>query len=418
MKLFFTKDKTPILENTTPINPVTQLDEIDAICNSIDSNMEKEINVPKDVMNSFNIKDNLNQDIWTNGKLEPSIRIKLLKISKDFLRDLDLPKKIIVRDIYFTGSLANFNWSKFSDIDLHIVLDYNQFDAEYKLVFDYFNAQKSIWNQEHDINVFDYPVELYVQDKNHPMHATAIFSVLRNKWKIKPTRQNFQIDKDAVKGKANDIIYYLKDIRQDYKDKRYQLVIDKVTRLKTKIKLMRLSGLEGGGEFSKENLVFKVLRRTPFLEVLNSYKSKAYDNLMSVSESLNEETTYNAGGVILIKGAKLEDGNHRLYMSTVKKIMNLDRTKVSGDKAIPASMAIISNDVFRLGKEHGKLIAHRVAWKSDTSRLQALGLSKNSVVLNDEKTPLWRDTLKYNNTTQAINKVSSILTLPQIRWVG
>ena len=416
MKLFFPEDKMPILENTSPVTPIA-LDEIDAISNAIEASMEKEVSIPKDVMNSFSIKDTLNTDIWTGGKLEPRVRLKLLRIAKDFLKDLDLPKKIIVRDVYFTGSLANFNWSKFSDIDLHIVLDYNQFGTDPLLVTNYFIAQKSIWNQEHEITVFDYPVELYVQDKNHKMVATAIFSVLRNRWILKPTQQKFQIDKDTVKSKADDIIYHLKDIRQDYRDKRYQSVVDKVTKLKRKIKLMRLAGLEKGGEFSKENLVFKVLRRTPFMDVLDSFKAKAYDNLMSISESLNEDVS-NVGGVLLIKGIKLEDGTHRLYLTTVKKIMNLDRTKVSGDKGIPASMCVISNDVYRLAKEHGKLVPHGVAWKSDASRLQALGLSNNSVVLNDEKTPLWRDTINIKNPTQVVNTVSSILTLPDIRWVG
>jgi hypothetical protein len=418
MKLFFPEDKMPILENIKPVTPITQLDEIDAISNSIDANMEKEISIPKDVMNSFSIKDSLNPDIWTGGKLEPRVRLKLLKIAKDFLKDLDLPKKIIVRDVYFTGSLANFNWSKFSDIDLHIVLDYNQFETSPEFVENYFHAQKSIWNQEHDITVFDYPVELYVQDKNHKMSATAIFSVLRNRWILKPTHQKFQIDKDIIKRKANDIIYNLKDIKQDYKDKRYQSVIDKVTKLKHKIKLMRLAGLEKGGEFSKENLVFKVLRRTPFMDVLDSFRAKSYDTLMSVSESLNEDITENAGSVLLIKGTKLEDGTHRLYMTTIRKIMNLDRTKVSGDKGIPASMVVISNDIKRIDREHGKLMVKDVYWKSDASKLQALGLSNFNVVLNDEKTPLWRDTIKYKNPTQVVNTISSINTLPDIRWVG
>jgi len=283
---FFRLEKTLLFENK-PINrPIQQLDEIDALASTIDDNISKEANIPKDVLNSFKIKDNLNQDIWSEDKLNPKIKKKLINIAKDFLKDIELPKGIKINDIIFTGSLANYNWSKFSDIDLHIVIDFKQFEADEKMVEDYFYAQKSIWNQEHDITVFDYPVELYVQDVNHELVANAVYSVLRDKWLKKPKREEFDVDRKAIKDSAEKYIHYLKDIRQDYKDKHYQKVIDKVTKLKNKIKNMRKAGLESGGEYSHENLVFKVLRRTQFMDILDSFKSKAYDNLMSISEPM------------------------------------------------------------------------------------------------------------------------------------
>ena len=283
---FFRLEKTLLFENK-PINrPIQQLDEIDALASTIDDNISKEANIPKDVLNSFKIKDNLNQDIWSEDKLNPKIKKKLINIAKDFLKDIELPKGIKINDIIFTGSLANYNWSKFSDIDLHIVIDFKQFEADEKMVEDYFYAQKSIWNQEHDITVFDYPVELYVQDVNHELVANAVYSVLRDKWLKKPKREEFDIDRKAIKDSAEKYIHYLKDIRQDYKDKHYQKVVDKVTKLKNKIKNMRKAGLESGGEYSHENLVFKVLRRTQFMDILDSFKSKAYDNLMSISEPM------------------------------------------------------------------------------------------------------------------------------------
>lgn len=285
---FFRANKSLLVENQQIIHPIQQLDEIDALSSTIDDNISKEIKIPKDVLNSFKIKDSLNKDIWQDDKLNPKVRTNLVDIAKNFMRDIELPKGIKIKDIIFTGSLANYNWSKFSDIDLHIVLDFKQFDADQKLVDDFFYAQKSIWNQEHDITVFDYPVELYVQDVNHELVANAVYSVLRDKWVKKPKREKFDVDKKAIKDGAEKYIHYLKDIRQDYQDKKYQTVVDKVTKLKNKIKNMRKAGLESGGEYSYENLVFKVLRRTPFMDILDSYKAKSYDNLMSVVENVNE----------------------------------------------------------------------------------------------------------------------------------
>ena len=287
MVLFYNINNKLIAESTQQKQKVV-LDEIDELSNTIQANMHKEITVPKDVLNSFKIKDSLNTDIWEGNKLSDKVRVKLIKIAEDFFKDLEIPSKISIKDIIFTGSLANFNWSKFSDIDLHIVIDFKEFDADKKLIEDFFYAQKAIWNQEHDITVFKYPVELYVQDVNHEMVTTAIYSVLKDKWLLKPKREEFKVDKKAIKDKADKIIHQLKDIRDAYKDDEYQIVVDKVKSLKDKIKQMRSAGLEQGGEFSLENLVFKVLRRTPFMDQLDSFKAKSYDKLMSVTETLNE----------------------------------------------------------------------------------------------------------------------------------
>lgn len=300
MKLFLNINPKLIAESITPIQKVA-IDEIQEIENSIDTHIGSEIKIPKDVINSFKLKKTLNPDIWTKDTLNPKVKQNLIKIAKDFYKDLDLPKDIRIKDIIFTGSLANFNWSKFSDIDLHIVLEFNKFDANLEMVENYFYAQKAIWNQEHDITIFDFPVEIYVQDKNAKLRATAIYSVLYDKWILKPDYENFKIDKKAIKDKADTFIHYLRDIRQHYDDKHYQTVIDMVTKLKTKIKNMRNAGLETGGEFSLENLVFKVLRRTPFMDYLDSYKGKAYDTLMSVNEGVKSPTN---DGLFVFDNAK------------------------------------------------------------------------------------------------------------------
>ena len=278
-----------ICESQFPIiSPKIHLDEIDELESAIDKNMKLDVKIDKSILDSFQLKDNLNQEIWTGSKLNPDIQPLLIKIANDFIKDLNIDSKVVIKDIIFTGSLANFNWSKYSDIDLHIVLDFNQFDAEPKFVEDYFKAQKNIWNAEHDIHIKNFPIEIYVQNTTDKLEATAIYSVLKNKWILNPNKIDFKLDKTTIKDKAGKFINQLRDIKQDYSDKQYQTVVDKVKKLKDKIKQMRFAGLEKGGEFSNENLVFKVLRRTQFMDVLDSFKAKAYDNLMSVSETLNE----------------------------------------------------------------------------------------------------------------------------------
>ena len=82
------------------------------------------------------IQDELNTNIWTEDqKLKPDISEKLLRIAKDFYEKLELPVTIL--DITFTGSLANYNWTKLSDIDLHILIDYNEVNEDRDLVSNY-----------------------------------------------------------------------------------------------------------------------------------------------------------------------------------------------------------------------------------------------------------------------------------------
>jgi hypothetical protein len=368
-------------------------------------------------LTGFKMQDNLNPKVWNGDKLKPEIRKNLLKIADDYFNGLELDG-VDIEDVTFTGSLANYNWSRYSDIDLHIVMDFNQFDLDPKLTNDYFYVQKTIWNQEHDITLKGFPVEIYVQNINKELIATAVYSVLKNKWIKKPKREEFTIDKKAIKTKSNSFIYQLRDIKQDYLDKQYDLVVDKVTKLKKKIKQMRNAGLERGGEFSLENMVFKVLRRTDFMDILDSYKAKSYDKNLSIDEAKSPDSQ-KWGAILFIKGKPLSDGSQRLYVTTVKNILSLDRKKKDDSNGEPARMAILGNQIFRVTVRDGKLMAVGVDWRSTSSMLDILGLSKSSVAINNNKTPLHWETLNSNNVNQVFKSIEApIRNLPNIRWVG
>lgn len=318
MKLFL--NRNVIVENYAAPSVGQPIDEIDDIANSISDNIAKEVSIPNDVLNSFKIKDTLEPQIWQNEKLNATVKTKLMKIATDFYNGLKLPSEVKMKDVIFTGSLANFNWSKFSDVDLHIVLDFSQLEGGDQFKEDFFWAQKALWNQEHDITIFDYPVEIYAQDIKAKLVATAVYSVKFDKWILKPEHENFKINKKVIKNRAEMFIERLRDIRDDYKAKDYQSVVDKVEALKDKIKKYRTAGLDNGGEFSIENLVFKVLRRTPFMDILDSYKAKAYDTLMSVEEVLKESILTKEERRDLIIEANDRYATKRDYFTTLFKV--------------------------------------------------------------------------------------------------
>ena len=97
------------------------------------------------------------------------------------------------------------------------------------------------------------------------------------------------IDKDDISTKAQDYISQTEDVQDLYDEGKYEEVITKVDKIKERLRNMRSSGLEKGGEYSVENLAFKVLRRADIIGQLNDLKSKSYDTMMTINENLNPQ---------------------------------------------------------------------------------------------------------------------------------
>ena len=121
---------------------------------------------------TFEYHKELNPQIWDDKTLKPEIREKLLEIAEAFLEFIEI--EVEVEDVTLTGSLANYNYTKYSDFDLHIITDYKSYDAETDLVKDYFSAKKTIWNTTRDITIKGYDVEVYIQDVSEPHHSTGV----------------------------------------------------------------------------------------------------------------------------------------------------------------------------------------------------------------------------------------------------
>lgn len=232
---------------------------------------------------SLQVKDELNSELWTADKrLKPEIREHLLTIAEDFYRELDIPWAQL-EDVRFTGSLANFNWSRFSDIDLHLVIDYTLVDEKIDLVEAYFKAQKSLWNDRHDIKIKDFDVEIFVEDAKNGAVSSGVYSVLMDEWVKEPTPKQPMINKKTIESKVKNISRLVKDHVLDSLEKSdYSGAVEAAEKISDKIKKMRQCGLETGGEFSTENLTFKILRRNGVLDKLSNAKLDAYDKMMSV----------------------------------------------------------------------------------------------------------------------------------------
>jgi len=231
-----------------------------------------------DAVKSFRVKDELNPKIWTDFEINSEVREDLLKIAQDFYGSTDLQAD--VDDIILTGSLSNYNWSeKYSDYDLHILINFTQVNESVELVKKYADSVKKIWNDAHDIKIKGYEVEVYIQDVSEPHTSTGVFSLLNNKWKVKPERVEFEPDEDMIEEKGKSVMMLVDDLEEEVDEDKYESFLEKLQKVWDKVKNYRKSGLESeGGELSLGNLVFKFLRRNNYIEKIMKLKKKSYDN--------------------------------------------------------------------------------------------------------------------------------------------
>jgi hypothetical protein len=236
---------------------------------------------------SFYLKDELNPKLWEGMKLDGEVRESLLMIAEDFYEKLELG--VEVRDIVFCGSLCNYNWSeKYSDYDLHIIINFNEVDENYELVEKLVDYAKKVWNEQHDIKIKGYEVEIAVQDNDDldkgikEGRMGGVFSLMNNRWIKRPEKIEFEPDENLIREKAKTIMSQIDNIEEEKDEDKWDSQKEKIDKVWKKIKDSRKSGLESeSGELSIGNLVFKLLRRNGYISKIMDLKRKGYDKQFS-----------------------------------------------------------------------------------------------------------------------------------------
>lgn len=227
-------------------------------------------------------KKQLCPDIWKDGKIIERIKEKLIKIGKDFFKDLDIETELI--DIYLTGSIVNYNYNSLSDIDIHCITEFKKINEDTELVKKAMDGQRFIWNLRHNISIKGHDVELYVQDIQEKHKASGIYSLLYDKWIVKPIYDPPKVDQKTVDLKYDAKAYDIDQLGEISKEKNLdpyecEEYYKKAKEMKVKIMKSRKEGLDEKGEFSIENLVFKKLRKNGKIKKLIDIISRFYDKI-------------------------------------------------------------------------------------------------------------------------------------------
>lgn len=215
----------------------------------------------------------LSVKFWDEDKkLKPELREQLLRIANSFIDYLGI--NIDVVDITFTGSYANYNYTPFSDVDLHVIIDTKSINKDIDLVEEFLKVKRQYWNDKHDIKIQNIDVELYPQDIKEEHRSSGVYSISNDEWIVEPKKLLGKFDQRNVLKKVQSIKKLVDIAIDNSKEKRDNL---EISNLLEKIRKMRQSALEKGGEMSDENIVYKILREEGDIQKLYDMKDNIFD---------------------------------------------------------------------------------------------------------------------------------------------
>jgi len=239
----------------------------------------------------------LNSKFWNKDKFDTKIRDKILTIVHQIVDNSDV--EIPIKDVCLTGSLANYNYTDMSDLDVHVITDFSEISEDTDVVKEALNGKRFIWNLHHDIFIHGHEIELYFEDINEPHFSTGVYSLLNEEWIKKPKYNppdKEKVHPKEISAKADiirDTVNRMeKDLKTQTDKKEIDLIFKRSQQIREKIRKARSEGLKRDGEFAFENLMFKELRNTGVIEKLINLNHEAYDKFYTEKKRINFKEFY------------------------------------------------------------------------------------------------------------------------------
>lgn len=218
----------------------------------------------------------LNPKFWDNSKLKQEVKDKLIEIGTTWVEWAGIPPNS-VKDLILVGGNANYNYTPYSDLDLHILIDPDEIENCPEFFDDYMKDKKQLWSLTHDITIYDHDVEIYAQNiKDEFAHNQGVYSLTQDSWLNEPTKQEVNLDNPQIKQKVEEYINKIDALIASNAEE------ESFNKLKKKFRDMRASGIKQAGEFSIENLVFKELRNLGYLDKMTQYIKSKQDERLSL----------------------------------------------------------------------------------------------------------------------------------------
>lgn len=217
------------------------------------------------------IQDELNPVLWSDNKLRPEIKEKIMDLVNEFQSTLDIPLTIL--DINIVGSNASYNYTDKSDVDVHIITNFEEYGYPKEFVEAAMNAFKTNFNNKYDVTYSGYNVEVYVEDIKSSPQSNGIYSVVRDEWIKEPVKlQPIEVELEP------ELTEFTKRINQIIMSGSEQDIVNIIDDLY----LLRRNSLVVDGEFGKGNLIFKTIRNDGLLDALKEKRVEISSKELSI----------------------------------------------------------------------------------------------------------------------------------------
>lgn len=217
------------------------------------------------------VQDELNPVLWSDNKLRPEIKEKIMELVNEFNSTLDIP--LTVLDINIVGSNASYNYTDKSDVDVHIITNFEEYGYPKEFIEAAMNSFKTNFNNKYDVNYGGYNVEIYVEDVKSSPNSNGIYSVVRDEWIKEPIKlQPIDVDLEPEYSLFVDRINGILDTGTE----------EDIIRVIDDLYLLRRNSLVVDGEFGKGNLIFKTIRNDGLLDALKERRVELASKELSI----------------------------------------------------------------------------------------------------------------------------------------
>ena len=233
---------------------------------------------PKDLRETISLRftDILNPVFWIGDSLKPEVNEKLMRFAEAFAAYVDLDERAIV-DVLLLGGNAGYNYTQYSDLDVHIVVDPRFIpDCNPELLDRYYMDKKTLWELTHNVTILGSKAEPYIERPGVTRKKSqGVWSIMKKSWIQKPTPVEGEVDEKEIEKKVNNFINQINSLIKASD-------AEGLKKLVKKLRDSRGTSLQKYGEYGFENMVFKELRNQGYIDKIRT----VVVNLKSQSLSL------------------------------------------------------------------------------------------------------------------------------------
>lgn len=262
------------------------------------------------LLEKFEVHDDLNPLIWDNNKLRSDVREKINEIVEQFVSSCEIPLNIV--DIHIVGSMASYNYTQYSDLDVHIISNFELLDCSKEILQTAYNSIKTKFNSEYDITIKGIDVELYVEDIKSTVLSNGIYSVYEDRW-IKFPKKLTNVPQIDVSSELSEWEQIIKTALSSNSSEKIEKVINDIY-------IVRKNSLDTEGEYGSGNQLFKEIRNIGLLDKLkDAYKASRSKELSLESyKRLHEDSR----AKLLSKSKQSDKGFQRFKKRVKSRVAN------------------------------------------------------------------------------------------------